>query len=314
MNYAWSFELILPENGVIIESSSVMLEFSFDFLMFFDGKSVLGSDFETYGYEFPIRFDFLDTYDGGNLSVQCHPRLDYMKEHFGESITQEETYYILDCDKEAHVYLGFQDGINPTEFERALKNSIENAKEVEITKFVRRFDSKKHNLYLIPPGTIHSAGKGNLVLEISSTPYIFTFKMYDWLRPGLDGLPRPLNLERGMDNVNFDYSGKRVEDELISKPKLIEITNDYDFYHLPTHEKHLYDVHRYEIWSEITIKMDNKAHVVSLVEGERIQIIANGTSSIFHYAESLLIPASVKEYTVKNLSLEPVLIVKAFIK
>ncbi|MDD7884497.1 class I mannose-6-phosphate isomerase [Flavivirga sp. 57AJ16] len=314
VNYAWSFELILPENGVIIESSKVMLEFSFDFLMFFSGESVLGKDYDIYGYEFPIRFDFLDTYKGGNLSVQCHPQLSYIKEHFGENITQEETYYILDCSDDAHVYLGFQDGIDPKKFETELSNSIKEEKEVEITDFVQRFKSIKHELYLIPPGTIHSAGEGNLVLEISSTPYIFTFKMYDWLRPGLDGKPRPLNLKRGLDNVVFEYSGQRVNDELISKPRLKERSSDFDLYHLPTHKKHLYDVHRYILKNSTNIEMHGKAHVLSLVQGDKIEIIANGKSTLYNYAESILIPASVQEYTVKNLSQKPIMFVKAFIK
>lgn len=314
VNYAWSFELILPENGVILESSKIMLEFSFDFLMFISGKNILGNDYDTYGYQFPIRFDFLDTYHGGKLSIQCHPQLSYIQEHFGENITQEETYYILDATDDADVYLGFQDGIDPNEFENALSKSIEEENEVEITKYVQRFKARKHDFYLIPPGTIHSAGEGNLVLEISSTPYIFTFKMYDWLRPGLDGKPRPLNLERGMSNVVFEYSGKQVEDELISKPSLIESNKDFELYHLPTHKKHLYDVHRYKLNSSVTINMENKAHVLSLVEGDKIEIIANGKSTVYNYAESILIPASVYQYIIKNLTEKPTIIVKAFIK
>lgn len=315
INYAWSFELIAPENGLVLESDHNLLEVSFDWLMEQQPNEVLGQDAERFGSEFPIRFDFLDTFNGGNLSIQCHPSLKYIQEQFGENITQDETYYILDCTDEAQVYLGFQDNIDPEKFRNELQRSADNNTPMNITDYVQVHGTKKHDLFLIPNQTIHSAGKNNLVLEISATPYIFTFKMYDWLRLDLEGNPRPINIHHAFNNLDFSRKGDVVGKELVSKQHIIEETNDYRIVHLPTHAEHFYDVHRIELAKFIEMDTNNKCFVMMVVEGRSVLVRTEGNKPVrFNYAETFIIPAGVKRFSMTNETEEEVKIIKAFIK
>jgi mannose-6-phosphate isomerase class I len=315
VNLAWSFELIVPENGLVFESDGNLLEVSFDTLMFAYGQNILGEHAEKFGMEFPIRFDFLDTFKGGNLSIQCHPKLAYIQENFGEKLTQDETYYILDCEKEAKVFLGFQEQIDPIAYRRALEDSQATGQEIEIEHYVQSHQAKKHDLFLIPNGTVHSAGSGNLVLEISATPYIFTFKMYDWVRLDLDGKPRPINIEHAFNNLDFELKGERVANELISKPVVIEESANCELIHLPTTAAHFYDVHRIEFDGTVAIATANCCHVLMIVEGSGLLLeTADGTKQEFAFAETFVIPAAAHSYTLTNLGQSRIKVVKAFLK
>ncbi|SJZ85010.1 Mannose-6-phosphate isomerase, class I [Chitinophaga eiseniae] len=314
VNYAWSFELITPENGIVLEGNGCLLEVTFDMLAFHNNRQLLGNAAQRFGTNFPIRFDFLDTFDGGNLSIQCHPRPAYTLQHFGEDFTQDETYYILDCEPDAQVYLGFQEDIQPAAFRGALEAAINDNVPLPVEKYVQQFTAKKHELYLIPNGTIHASGKNNMVLEISSTPYIFTFKMYDWLRTDLNGRPRPIHLDRAFDNLYFDRKGQTVPDTLISKPQLQKEWASGKKWQLPTHAEHFYTVDRYEFSGEVTIPTNGQCHICMLVEGRQLDVTAGGGAQRFQYAETFVIPAGAGSYTCRYTGEGTAMLVVAYVK
>ena len=314
-NYAWSFELIVPENGLVFESDGWLLEVSFDFLMYRNPFEIVGESAVAFGYEFPIRFDFLDTFSGGNLSVQCHPRPDYVRRHFGECYPQDETYYILECGPDARCFLGFQEDIDPDAFRSALLDSFHNATPIEIERFVQSHPVRKHDLILIPNGTIHCSGTETLVLEISATPYIFTFKMYDWMRLDLDGRPRPLNIDRAFENLYFERKGAMVQTELLAQPRTIDSGPGWELIHQPTHRDHFYDVHRYRFTTAVEVQTCGSCHILSLVQGKTVLLeCADGIRQRFQYAETFVVPAAAGSYRLVSEAGSELHVVKAFIK
>lgn len=314
-NYAWSFEMIVPENGLLFENEGTLLEVSFDMLMFHERENILGKAAKRFQDEFPIRFDFLDTFDGGNLSVQCHPKPEYIKREFGENFTQDETYYIMDAGAHADVYLGFQENIDPQEFRQALERSFETKEVLDVEKYLQKLPSKKHDLFLIPHGTVHCSGTNNMVLEISATPYIFTFKMYDWQRVDLDGKPRPMNIGHAFRNLNFDRRGSIVQETLISKPYVESSGQGWKKIHLPTHPDHFYAIYRYELDNEVTINTNGQCHILMLVEGRSIELVSGDyPTQSFHYSETFAVPAAAKNYRLINKSTGTAKVIVSFVK
>ncbi len=302
-NYAWSFELITPENGLVLSSEGWLLEVSFDLLLFQDHRAVLGQAAERFGTEFPLRFDFLDTWNGGNLSIQVHPTPEYMRRLFGENFTQDETYYILDAQPEAKVYLGLKDGVEADSLANTLQASRDEGTVWPVEDFVQVFPARQHDLFLIPHGAIHGAGRGNVVLEISSTPYIYTFKLYDWQRPGLDGKPRPLNLHHGLANLDFSLQGENVGQTLLSKPVTIAEGAGWQHFQLPTHERHFYRIERYDFEQEVHIPANGHCYLLMLVAGDQADLTPEahpGMIRKMHYAETVVVPSAAGAFKVTN--------------
>ena len=208
-NFAWCFDGVPEENSIHAKIGDIIIEMPAMNLVKRKPKELLGRKvFSRFGAEFPIRFDFLDTMGGGNLSLQVHPLTEYIQQNFGMHYTQDESYYILDADEGACVYLGVKDGVTADQLIPALEKAQEGDELFDAEKYINKIPIKKHDHVLIPAGTIHCSGSDAMVLEISATPYIFTMKLWDWGRDGLDGKQRPVNIERGSHSIQYNRTTK----------------------------------------------------------------------------------------------------------
>jgi len=315
-NYAWSFELIAPENGLLLGDGTRTLECAFDYLLWQETEAVLGEAVAArFGSYFPIRFDYLDTMGGTNLSCQVHPRVDYIRHEFGEPFTQDETYYIVTCQPGARVFLGLRDDADIARFEAAARAARDEAVPFAITDHVTSLPSAPHDLFLIPSGTVHCSGADNLVLEISATPYIYTFKIYDYLRGDLHGNLRHVHLDHAFANIDATRTTSWVQEHLVPTPVALREGATWGEYCIGDSDKLFFAIHRLEFADEIDDQTGGKFIALNLVEGERCEILTLGQEPIeLRFAESIVIPASVATYTLRNTGQSLCKVVKAFVK
>jgi mannose-6-phosphate isomerase class I len=304
INYAWSFDGVPEENSLYLRFGQVRLEIPAIDLVFLQPKELLGERvYGKFGDEFPIRFDFLDTMGGQNLSLQVHPLTEYIQNTFGMHYTQDESYYILDCDEEdSYVYLGIKEGINPEEMLHDLKIAETGKQSFDAEKYVNKIPVKKHDHVLIPAGTVHCSGSNTMVLEISSTPYIFTFKLWDWGRLGLDGMPRPIHLEHGAQAIQWDRTTTWVENNLIGQASLLYEEDGVSEERTGLHELEFIETKRHRFSKPVLHDTGGSVNVLNLVQGEEAEVfspIGAFEPFVVHYAETFIIPASVGEYGIK---------------
>ena len=302
-NFAWSFDGVPEENSLYLRYGDVRLEVPSTNVVFYRPQALLGTKVHArFGTEFPIRFDFLDTMGGQNLSLQVHPLTEYIQQTFGMHYTQDESYYILDCKEEAKVYLGVKEGIKPEEMIEDLKSAQRGEMSFDAEKYINTFDVKKHDHFLIPAGTIHCSGKDTMVLEISATPYIFTFKLWDWDRLGLDGLPRPIHIEHGEKVIDWTRTTAWVERELVNPIEQVAEGEGYIEERTGLHEREFIETRRHWFTETVHHTTQGSVNVLNLVEGEEA-VVESPTGEfepfVVHYAETFIIPESVKAYTIR---------------
>ncbi|HJC50546.1 MAG TPA: class I mannose-6-phosphate isomerase [Candidatus Anaerostipes avistercoris] len=305
-NFGWAFDGVPEENSLYLRYGDVRVEVPALNLVHQFPNELLGPRVHSrFGKEFPIRFDFLDTMGGGNLSLQVHPLTEYIQDKFGMHYTQDESYYILDAGEDAAVYLGVKDNIKLNDMVEDLKKAQEESGYRFLDeKYVNCFPAKKHDHFLIPAGTVHCGGSNVVVLEISATPYIFTFKLWDWGRIGLDGRPRPVHIEHGKENILLERNTEWVKENLINQIQDISENDIHKEERTGLHELEFIETRRH--WLKGTIELETKGsvNVLNLIEGDAA--LVESTDGSFepyevHYGETFIVPAKLEKYRITPL-------------
>ena len=318
-NTALGYELIAPESGILVGTpDGPRVEVPLQALVALHPEEILGESVHAmFGTSFPIRFDYLDTVGGGNLSVHCHPQSDYMRRVFGWPYTQHETYYMMLGGPGRKVFLGLREGADLAAFRREADRAFHDGVPFDIERHVQTFPADPHQLFLIPGGTPHGSGEGNVVLEISATPYLYSLRFYDWLRTDRAGKRRPVHVDHAFENLDPDRSGEAVARDLVQQPRTLRSGAGWREDVIGRLPEMFFEVRRLELAPDSVVNddTDDRFHVLNVVEGEGILLETSGGHSYeLAYAETLTVPASVGAYRVRALGAGPVRWVKALVR
>jgi mannose-6-phosphate isomerase class I len=302
-NFAWCFDCVPEENSLLFEINGELFEIPSINLVFYQSCELLGDPVVSrFGDEFPIRFDFLDTMNGGNLSLQVHPSTSYIQEQFGMKYTQDESYYLLDAGDDASVYLGLKKQVDPAQMISDLQKAQNGETVFETEKYVNCFPAKKHDHFLIPNGTVHCSGANSMVLEISATPFIFTFKLWDWNRPGMDGKPRPINIKHGENVIDWTRTTEWCRQNIVNRIEKIAEGDGWEEERTGLHENEFIETRRHWFTKSVIHHTGNTVNVLNLIEGEEAVIESPDNTFepfVVHYAETFIVPAKVSRYSIR---------------
>jgi len=159
------------------------------------GDEIMGHRLmEKYSGRFPLLIKFIDSTD--DLSVQVHPDDDLAARRHNGSLGKTEMWYSVMPAGGAYLYAGFSRKLNPATFRDAVARNT-------IIDSLRRYDTRRGDVFFLPAGRIHSIGRGNFVLEIQEASDI-TYRIYDYDRRDAEGNPRQLHIEESVDAIDFD--------------------------------------------------------------------------------------------------------------
>ncbi|MFD3519940.1 class I mannose-6-phosphate isomerase [Streptomyces sp. NPDC058653] len=317
-NTALGYELIAPEAGVLIgRRGGPQVEIPFQLLCVLHPKAMLGEEVHrTFGTSFPIRFDYLDTIGGGNLSLHCHPQEQYMREVFGWPYTQHETYYITASEPGAQVLLGLTEHADPDVMRRQVEDAIAQGTPMAVEDHIQTHPATVGQLFMIPAGTPHASGAGNLVLEVSATPYLYSLRFYDWLRKDAAGASRLLPYAHGFANLDTTRRGDDVTKDLIQQPRTLRAGDGWREEIIGALPEMFYAVHRVVMAPETGITDDTagRFHILNVAAGQGAVLETRHAGSHFlAFAETITVPAATGPYRIRPVGGDEVHIVKALV-
>lgn len=249
--------------------------------VYLEDKSICGKKGEKFEF-FPLLIKFIDAKQ--NLSIQVHPDDEYAMRVEGE-YGKTEAWYILDCDPDAELILGFNREVSVEEFKEAAKSDA-------MMDICNKIKVKKGDLFFIESGTMHAICKGILLAEVQQNSNT-TYRIYDYGRLGNDGKPRELHVDKAADVTKLcppalsDATERKTE--VFKNATRAELT-----------KCDLFAMYKLDVDGKYTATADDESFVSLLCLEGNGTVKCGETELTLAKGESIFIPASSGEFTVEG--------------
>ncbi|MDE2951068.1 MAG: class I mannose-6-phosphate isomerase [Chloroflexota bacterium] len=223
---------------------------------------------------FPLLAKFIDAEQW--LSIQVHPNDEQALELEGEPRGKAEAWIVVHAEEGARLVIGVEPGASREDIAAAIsENRLEN--------YMRYAEVREGDVLTIPANTVHALGPGLLVYEIQQSSDT-TYRLYDWGRRDLDGKPRQLYIDKGLQVANLDHAPE------VARPDIDLVVDGEHF-----------ATWRHELGNDdLNLETDGVFQALTCLEGE-IRAAAVGNESIaLAKGETGLIPACFEEFALSG--------------
>lgn len=225
---------------------------------------------------FPLLAKFLDAQDW--LSVQVHPDDKQARELENQPRGKTEAWVLMDTAPDAKLVIGVTPGTSRETMAEAIRTNT-------LEPLLAYADVNAGDVLYMPAGTVHAIGPGCLIYEIQQSSNT-TYRLYDWGRMGLDGNPRELHIDKGVQVSNVD-----------DLPEVTHPTDDSQ----PIVDGAFFQTYRHSLDDDM-ITLDtggNLFHALSCIDGQCS--VSGGEQTVnFSKGQSVLIPANLGNYTLSG--------------
>jgi mannose-6-phosphate isomerase len=274
---SWEISTV-PEDVSIVSNGELKGESLQQIVEDYQSELLGEKNYKRFGNEFPLLIKFIDAKE--DLSIQLHPNDELAKERHN-SFGKTEMWYVMQADKDANLIVGFN---QPMDKETYLKH-LENKTLTEILNFDK---VKEGDTYFIESGRVHAIGAGVLLAEIQQTSDV-TYRVYDWDRVDADGNERDLHNDIAIDA--FDFNMKDDFRVKYSTKKNISNTTVSCPY---------FTTNFIELDSEVKKQNTHDSFIIYMCVDGDVEISTKDSTDVISKGETLLIPAQIKNYTLKT--------------